>query len=104
MAQPNVEVIRQVSVAYVIVVGRVGRNDLASAQTLNGRICSERNAADMGGQRASDHFCNPTNTAIKIPRCFAERISFNIVPSHWNGLATERIDDSASCRCGVPSC
>ena len=89
-AQPDVEEVRQVGVADVVVVGWVGGDDLVDADSsalLRLPVAHDQwpmPAMLVNALRDSCRLADP-----KLPPMLAERICFREIPSHRNRLPTE---------------
>jgi len=101
-AEPDVKEVREVGVADVVVVGRVGRDER----------CSHAVHGDGGVKLANttrpawEHFRYDTRNEPKglIPAAGgrSERIRLCEIPSHGNGLPGEKVPDVLLRRIGTP--
>jgi hypothetical protein len=90
--QPDVEEIRQVGVAYVVVVRRVGGDDLCIRHFLSSRIRLLYEAGCLCWnmlKRLCERFCDAINEDNPRSGTVSEWIALCKIPDHWNGLPSE---------------
>ena len=95
-AQPDVEEVRQVGVADVVVVGRVGGDNAVKTCHLGSRVLLKR--VTPHSVCAHHAFRGVAERILEAPRLRRERVHFGEVPGHRNRLSAEGVS-----RLGTPS-
>ena len=97
-AEPHKKKLRQIRIADIVIVRRIGRHHDGLAQRkLFHRIMYKRIkykcfAADRRRQ-LFNAFINPVEHVIETARGIGKRIGFREIPNHWDRLSTKSISD-----------